>query len=66
MDRRTWLTQMSLAGGMSLPLLAAHDRAVGQQPTAASAAAGKPGAPLKITDVKTILTAPAGIRLVVV
>jgi mannonate dehydratase len=35
-------------------------------PAPAPAAAEKPLTPLKITDVKTVLTAPAGIRLVVV
>jgi mannonate dehydratase len=72
MDRRTWLTRMSLAGGAALPLLANCQIARGQQP----APSPKPstgetpvppkGGPLKITDVKAILTAPAGIRLVVV
>src|SRR5262245_34648295 len=66
MDRRTWLTQMSLAGGMTLPLLMAEQRALGQQPAATPVAEGKAGGSLKITDVKAILTAPAGIRLVVV
>ncbi len=65
MDRRTWLTQLSLAGGAAIPLLAAQQNALAQQPAAASSA-GKGQAPLKITDVKAILTAPAGIRLVVV
>src|SRR5262245_18720047 len=67
MNRRTWLTQMSLAGGVSL--LAAEGQASAQQPAAtaaASAAAAKGAAPLKITDVKAILTAPANIRLIVV
>jgi mannonate dehydratase len=66
MDRRTWLTQMSLAGGMSLPLLSAGQSAVAQQPAAAQLSVAKGRGPLKITDVKAILTAPAGIRLVVV
>src|SRR5262245_1292168 len=65
MNRRTWLTQMSLAGGMSLPMLSAGQVALAQQP-AAAANASKGGGPLKITDIKAILTAPAGIRLVVV
>jgi mannonate dehydratase len=66
MDRRTWLTQMSLAGGMSLPLLAARQSAFAQQPATAAAVAAKATSGLKITDIKAILTAPAGIRLVVV
>ena len=37
-----------------------------QQPAAASQAASKGTGPLKITDVKAILTGPANIRLIVV
>jgi mannonate dehydratase len=73
MDRREWLTQISLAGGAALPLLAANQSAQSQQPATAlpKASTGETsvppkGGPLKITDVKAILTAPAGIRLVVV
>src|SRR6476619_6277941 len=66
MDRRTWLTQMSLASGAALPLLAANQNALAQQPAAASQAASKGTGPLKITDVKAILTGPANIRLIVV
>jgi mannonate dehydratase len=65
MDRRTWLTQLSLTGGAAIPLLAANQNATAQQPAAASQSTSK-GGPLKITDVKAILTAPAGIRLIVV
>jgi hypothetical protein len=67
MDRRNWLAQVSLAGGMSLPLLSTGSSAFGQvaAPQPASATPRKLE-PLKITDIKTILTAPAGIRLVVV
>jgi ribosomal protein L23 len=57
---------MSLAGGMSLPLLTTGQVAVGQQPAAVATGVSKGRGPLKITDVKAILTAPAGIRLVVV
>lgn len=58
MNRRDWLRQTTLGAGVgSLPLLAAQ--APAQPPTAKLP-------PLKITDIKTILTAPAGIRLVVV
>lgn len=66
MDRRTWLTSLSLAAPAALPLLAAGT-AAGQQPAASTPpATAKPAEPLKITDVKAILTAPANIRLVVV
>ena len=72
MDRRSWRTRSSAAAGLSL---LAAPLATAQQPAAASprpAPAGNPlpapnnARPLKITDVKAILTAPAGIRLVVV
>src|SRR5215470_17161771 len=66
MDRRTWLTQMSLAGGAAIPLLAANQNAAAQQPAAVPPSVSKGTGPLKITDVKAILTAPAGIRLIVV
>src|SRR5206468_755031 len=65
MDRRTWLTQLSLAGGMTLPLFAARQTSLAQQPPA-QPPAPRGAALLKITDIKTILTAPANIRLVVV
>lgn len=58
MDRRDWLKQCSLgAGGLAL-LQSASPLPVLAQATASE--------PLRITDVKTILTAPARIRLVVV
>src|SRR5439155_12147442 len=50
MDRRTWLTQMSLAGGAALPLLA-NNIAQAQQPAPVPPSAAK-GGPLKITDIK--------------
>ncbi len=59
MNRRQWLTRSTAAG---IPCLLA---AGGPVRAAAPPPADKL-APLKITDVKTILTAPAGIRLVVV
>ncbi|HUY91715.1 MAG TPA: enolase C-terminal domain-like protein [Pirellulales bacterium] len=71
MDRRTWFKTTSLsAGAMGLPWLAggtfaAAARAAGPDSPAA-AADGKKLPPLKITEIKTILTAPAKIRLVVV
>ena len=59
MNRRQWLKwATNTAGVASLPLLA--DRA------AAQTASDKRLSPIKITDVQTILTAPARIRLVVV
>jgi mannonate dehydratase len=66
MHRRQWLKSITLgAGAASLPYLSGGPLA----PTRA-AASQEPEArklpPLRITDVKTILTAPAGIRLVVV
>jgi len=65
MNRRDWLAFTSLAGGLSMPLLTAGTVAWSQEPVSPpKAAAG--AKPLKITDIRTILTAPAGIRLVVV
>src|SRR5712692_10627406 len=65
MDRRQLLKWVGLgAGAVGLPCLAA-ERLGCSEPMAAAANSGTPS-PLKITDVKTILTAPAGIRLVVV
>jgi mannonate dehydratase len=58
MNRREWFSRSMLASTAALPALAATSRTAHAQP----AAAGK----LKITNVKTILTAPANIRLVVV
>jgi len=58
MNRRQWLTRSAVAAPIGLPWLFS-DRS-------ASAAPTDKLAPLKITDVKTFLTAPANIRLVVV
>jgi len=58
MNRRQWLTRSALSTSAALPFLTATSGRALAQPTAGSA--------LKITDVKTILTAPANIRLVVV
>jgi mannonate dehydratase len=67
MNRRNWLAGVSLAGGLSLPMLASSRLAFAQEDAAEKAASRtRNGAPLKITDVRAILTAPAGIRLVVV
>ncbi len=56
MNRRQWLAAASLAGSQMLNVRALQ----------AVQSAERGTAPLKITDVRTILTAPAGIRLVVV
>jgi mannonate dehydratase len=66
MDRRSWLAQVSLAGGMSLPFVSTGQLALAQQVPSAPAVPAKSGGQLKITDVRAILTAPAGIRLIVV
>jgi mannonate dehydratase len=58
MDRRQWLARSAVAAPIGLPWLFSDKRAV--------AAPTDKLAPLKITDVKTFLTAPANIRLVVV
>lgn len=65
MNRRQWLKRSSGAtGALGLAALFANMPARAGQ--AAAPADGKKLPALKITDVKTILTAPAGIRLVVV
>src|SRR5438876_3107442 len=66
MHRRQWLKSLTLgASAAGFPFLPAGP--FGSAPTAASQPTdGRKLSPLKITDVKTILTAPAGIRLVVV
>jgi mannonate dehydratase len=66
MNRREWLGRLTIgAGTAGLPLLAG---AWPQRAMEAGAHGAEPSnlPPLQITDVKTILTAPAGIRLVVV
>ena len=67
MNRRDALTSISMAGGASLIPSAeslAGALSPGASATFAQAVAGT--APVKIRDIKTILTAPTGIRLVVV
>ncbi len=65
MHRRDWLRQTTIGAGLaSLPLLPALAR--GAEQRAAQPAGGRPMAPVRIFDIRTILTAPAGIRLVVV
>lgn len=70
MHRRDLLKWTSLgAGAVGLPWLLTKSLGSSEQPAPAApppAAADKKLSPLKITDVKTILTAPAKIRLVVV
>ncbi|MFL5243581.1 MAG: enolase C-terminal domain-like protein [Gemmataceae bacterium] len=64
MNRRDMLKRTAAGAGIAgLPLLFARNLG-SQQP--ANPADGKRLSPLKITDVRAILTAPAGIRLVVV
>jgi mannonate dehydratase len=73
MNRRDLLRLGALGGAASAPFLVGGPpgpRALGpafaDSPRPADALAGKKLSPLKITDVKTILTSPARIRLVVV
>jgi mannonate dehydratase len=64
MNRRDWFRRSALAGGaVGLPALFASGIGGGAEP---APAVGAKLAPLKITNIKTILTAPANIRLVVV
>jgi mannonate dehydratase len=65
MDRRQLLKWIGLGGAVGLPCLAAERLGCAEPLAGAAANSGTPS-PLKITDIKTILTAPAGIRLVVV
>src|SRR5688500_781071 len=64
--RRQLLAQASLGLGAAGLAGLLNSTASAFQPAAAAASAAQAGAALKITDIKTILTAPAGIRLVVV
>jgi mannonate dehydratase len=70
MHRRDLLKWTSLgAGAVGLPLMLTKSLGSSEQPTPTPpppAVADKQLSPLKITDIKTILTAPARIRLVVV
>ena len=58
MNRRQWFARTAAATPAAVPWLLPGHRAAAQPPAAQASA-------LKITDVKTTLTAPAGIRLVV-
>src|SRR4051794_14625065 len=65
MHRRDWLKWSGLgAGALGLPWVAARSLRPAPAAEPATAKTGMP--PLKITDIRTILTAPANIRLVVV
>lgn len=63
MNRRQWLARSAVAVPFALPFFTSR----GGGPSVSAAPPGSEKlAPLKITDVKAVLTAPAGIRLVVV
>src|SRR5262245_40906315 len=66
MHRRQWLHSTTLMGAGGLPLLAAAEQAPPLRAAQGDPAAGRKLPPLRITDVRTTITAPAGIRLVVV
>ena len=67
MNRRTAVRALTLGGGASLVASAdTLSAALVPTPGYAFAPAVTGGAPVKIRDIKTILTAPNGIRLVVV
>jgi mannonate dehydratase len=63
MHRRQWLKSLSLGAGLTCLPGGPFDAT---RSAASQESAARKLPPLKITDVKTILTAPAGIRLVVV
>jgi mannonate dehydratase len=63
MNRRDWFRRAGLVTGTTFPFFAAG-RLGSAEPVKEVEAKGHPA--LKITDIKTILTAPANIRLVVV
>ena len=66
-NRRTAIRARTLGGGASLVASAdTLEAALSPKPGPALAPAVKGAAPVKIRDIKTILTAPNGIRLVVV
>jgi mannonate dehydratase len=66
MDRREWLSRLGTAGVVGLPFLVGKCGESSGQERKTADAAPRNLPPLRITDVQTILTAPAGIRLVVV
>src|SRR6185436_12964333 len=65
MDRRDWMKSLGAGAATTVAGLVAGSRMLAAPlPQETAARRGLP--PLKITDVKTFLTAPNGIRLVVV
>ncbi len=64
-DRRDWMKTLGVGAATTMAGLIAHQRMFAA-PTPQEAAARRGLPPLKITDVKTFLTAPNRIRLVVV
>jgi len=64
MNRRTWIKASAVAATPLTTLLTEKAFAQGAGPQAAAQGRNLP--PLRITDIKTILTAPANIRLVIV
>src|SRR5262245_56580325 len=67
MNRREWLKGSTQGiSALTLPALLANRLSSMENGQAAPAIAEKKLSTLKITDIRTILTAPAGIRLVVV
>src|SRR5712692_7783583 len=65
MNRRNWMRTLCAGGAANLSALFAGSRLFAQ-PTPQEAAARRGLPALKITDIKTILTAPNRIRLVIV
>src|SRR3954463_769469 len=66
MNRRHVLHALSLGGGASLLSPGNALAAVAAPPPPAATSAARGAAPVKIRDIRTILTAPNGIRLVIV
>ncbi len=69
MNRREWFKSSSASlGAAGLPLMAAAENGMFQEQGAGpqAAAQGRNLPPLRITDVRTIMTQPANIRLIVV
>jgi mannonate dehydratase len=67
MHRREWLRRTTAGAGLAgLPLLAAVGQGAPLRAAQQPPAGDRNPAPLRILDIRTILTAPAGIRLVVV
>ncbi len=65
MDRRSWIKTLAAGAALNWTELLPQSR-LRAQPSPQEAAARRGLPPLKITDIKTFLTAPNGIRLVVV